>query len=251
MNTCPFCGTAWNGSKFCGECGKDLRQYPHEGSKTPPIDVAAELEIFETEMLPSGKYKVLGLRPQYINSITELTFPDCVEVIGAGAFKTDRLNQGRVPKYLTSVVIGNGVRMIEERAFCCCENLLSVTFGSSLQFIGEEAFAYCRVLRCVTIPQNVTKIENKAFYCCKNLTDITIEKGVQIIGVQAFETDLGSPQKKIRNLSDAICEARAFPIGAELIQESDPPSSNDGENGDSSAASDKKGFWQRFRRRKK
>jgi len=251
MQNCPFCGTAWNGSKFCGECGKDLRQYSSEGSKTAPSKEDEALEMFQLEPLPGGKFKLLGLSPAYANStITDLTIPDSVEVIGSHAFQNG-LGVKKGPRYLTSVVIGNGVRMIEERAFCCCENLLSVTFGSSLQFIGEEAFAYCRVLRCVTIPQNVTKIENKAFYCCKNLTDITIEKGVQIIGVQAFETDLGSPQKKIRNLSDAICEARAFPIGAELIQESDPPSSNDGENGDSSAASDKKGFWQRFRRRKK
>jgi len=216
MNTCPFCGTAWNGSKFCGECGKDLRQYPHEGSKTPPIDVAAELEIFETEMLPSGKYKVLGLRPQYINSITELTFPDCVEVIGAGAFKTDRLNQGRVPKYLTSVVIGNGVRMIEAQAFQNCDNLLSVTFGSALQFIGEYAFENCDVLRRVVIPSNVIKIENRAFFACKNLIDIVLQKGVKIVGADAFGI-YGVHQTKVIEIPrDLIYEKNSFPANARI-----------------------------------
>jgi len=240
MKNCPFCGTAWNGSKFCGECGKDLRQYSSEGSKTAPSRDEETLEKLNLEALPSGKFKLLGLKPEYEASVTDLRIPDSVEVIGSCAFLKDAgfgaYESG--PRYLTNVVIGNGVRVIESWAFKGCDNLLSVTFGSALQFIGEYAFENCSVLPSVTIPQNVVKIEGKAFYNCKKLTDITIEKGVKLIGAQAFDADPGSPKKTIRNFSDAVCEPEAFPTNANVI-------------GDSSAPSDekpKKGFWQRFRR---
>ena len=60
------------------------------------------------------------------------------------------------PHHLKSVVIGNSVTSIGERAFTDCILLQSVTIGNSVTYIDECAFYNCTSLQSITIPNTVT-----------------------------------------------------------------------------------------------
>lgn len=55
---------------------------------------------------------------------------------------------------LTSITIGNGVKLIRHEAFYGCTRLVSVTIGKGVKTIGDNAFAECNSLRSITLPKN-------------------------------------------------------------------------------------------------
>lgn len=109
---------------------------------------------------------------------------------------------------LTSVVLPNTVKNIEDRAFLNCTNLNSINLPTNLQQIGASAFSGCAKLESINIPDSVTeistgafsssgikniklsnnikKIEDVVFYYCSNLESIRIPDGVQILGAGCF-----------------------------------------------------------------
>ncbi len=98
-------------------------------------------------------------------TITQLTLPDSVRIIGEGAFALTMLN---------SVVIGSGVEVVGAQAFAACQNLTNVILGSydftsgklrssNLKVIDSYAFRECASLRSIEIPESVTMIGTYAF----------------------------------------------------------------------------------------
>ncbi|MDR0574496.1 MAG: leucine-rich repeat domain-containing protein [Tannerella sp.] len=77
---------------------------------------------------------------------------------------------------ITTVVIGDGVTGIGDRAFQDCYSLASVTVSGSVTRIGDEAFIQCGKLTSVTIPEGVTSIGNNAFYYCITLAAIDVDE---------------------------------------------------------------------------
>ncbi len=98
--------------------------------------------------------------------------------IEASAFKGN--------KFITSVVIPEGVREIEKSAFEGCTRLESATIPASVKTISDSMFEDCTSLSRVTITEGVTTIGESAFDGCTSLASITIPKGVTIIGDLAF-----------------------------------------------------------------
>jgi len=114
----------------------------------------------------------------YAGTATEITIPDCIRVINAGAlYKRDKL---------TSVKIPDSVTYIADFAFEGCINLTNVTIGNGVTSIGESAFGGCTDLTDIRLPDSVTNIEKCAFLGCTDLTDINIPDSVTNIGVNAF-----------------------------------------------------------------
>lgn len=74
---------------------------------------------------------------------------------------------------ISSVVIGNNVTSIGNRAFYVCGNLASVTIPNSITRIGYLAFYGCTGLTSVTIPNGVSSIGDYAFCGCSSLSSIT------------------------------------------------------------------------------
>lgn len=109
--------------------------------------------------------------------------------------------------FIKTVIIGNGVTSIGDRAFYECSGLTSVTIPNGITSIGEAAFYSCRNLTSVAIPNSVTTIRKWAFgysgltsieipdsvtiirsctFYCSNLTSITIPNSCKSVEVHAF-----------------------------------------------------------------
>lgn len=114
----------------------------------------------------------------YDNTITEITIPNSVTIIGEMVF--------RECHSLTSVTIPNSVTSIGDEAFSTCSRLTSINIPNSIQSIGKEAFYKCYDLPSIEIPDSVTSIGEGAFDWCQNLTSLKIGKGLSEIAHYTF-----------------------------------------------------------------
>ena len=78
---------------------------------------------------------------------------------------------------LTSIIIGNRVTSIGERAFCNCFSLTSIIIGNNVKSIDVSAFSSCSRLTTIIIPKSVTSIGSSAFAGCSGLTSMNVESG--------------------------------------------------------------------------
>lgn len=73
---------------------------------------------------------------------------------------------------LKNVIFSNSISEIEKQAFYCCINVKTIYLGNKITKIGEEAFSSCS-LESITIPENVKSIGKNAFLNCENLKNLT------------------------------------------------------------------------------
>lgn len=85
-----------------------------------------------------------GVLTKYTGKETDVVIPDCVKIIGDGAFDANW--------DLKSVTIPEGVTKIEQMAFYFCSELETVTLPESLSKIGEDAFGWCDKLVFPKLP---------------------------------------------------------------------------------------------------
>ena len=90
-----------------------------------------------------------------------------VVAIGKEAFRGAELKE---------VTLGEGINLIEERAFYVCENLTTVNLPSTLQKIEAMAFANCFELNFVKLPKSLNAIDVTAFSNCIGLKNLTVEE---------------------------------------------------------------------------
>ena len=87
---------------------------------------------------------------------------------------------------IKSVVIPESVTSIGAQAFYYCSDLESVIFTDNITEIGREAFAFCLKLKDITFPQNIKKINEMTFFGCE-LERLVIPEGVTEIEYWAFD----------------------------------------------------------------
>lgn len=92
--------------------------------------------------------------------LTEVTIPESVTEIGAGAFIRCAIRRVVIPKY---------VKTIDYFTFYYCSNLAGVTISDGVQRIENYSFANCSSLAQITIPASVEKIGGRAFVGSCNL----------------------------------------------------------------------------------
>ncbi len=173
LNFCPKCGKPWSQTKFCANCGANLKKLlsdeitaPEDTPSNDELDdlfsdisfdvlitqateneFALKFEPFEVEESGNGKYTILRLKQK---SKLSITVPDGVEAISAGAFEDCAAMDITLPE---------GLILIGKRAFADALNLESINIPSTVKTIGREAFAGCESLE-IQIPAHVRQGED-------------------------------------------------------------------------------------------
>ncbi len=89
-------------------------------------------------------------------------------------------------RYLTDVMLGNGVNAVGNSAFEGCISLDNISFGEGVGSIGEAAFAGCVALEKIDLPDAVTRLENATFKGCSNLQEVCLPRDLAFIGPSVF-----------------------------------------------------------------
>lgn len=84
------------------------------------------------------------------------------------------------------VEIGSGVDQIYDGGFSGCRLLKHITIPNNVTYIGSSSFYGDVSLEHIVIPNSVTGIGRSAFYGCQLLSCICIPNGVATIGDNAF-----------------------------------------------------------------
>ena len=118
--------------------------------------------------------------------VTEEDLANAVEDEFGVKYSKDGLRLLKSNKYIRNYVVKAGTRVICNKAFWGCYDLISVTIPDSVTSIGDWAFSGCSGLTSVTIPNSVKSIGYSAFKYCSGLTSVTIPNSVTSIGEWAF-----------------------------------------------------------------
>ena len=179
-----------------------------DAGKTWVVDLGIYSGDYRYDVMNDGSARLSwysGSEPNLIIPATLGGHP--VRTIGEKAFEGCRS--------LVSVVIPEGVTVIDAWAFYKCTALKNVSFPDSLKIVGAAAFENCTAMTAVNIPANVELLDREAFCLCTALLDVTIPGSVKTVADRAFKL---CSQLKNATLSEgvkelgeeAFCECRAL-----------------------------------------
>lgn len=122
------------------------------------VEVPKQIEELDVVEIGAGAFRG--------KSAENVTLPDTVVQIGAGAFENcSSLKKINMPSALV-VIYGN--------AFAECTSLETIVFPETLQYFGEGAFYNCTSLNYVEIPKAVNDFNGSVFGGCEKLYDISV-----------------------------------------------------------------------------
>jgi hypothetical protein len=79
---------------------------------------------------------------------------------------------------LTQITIPDSVTMIGRGAFAHCTSLTSITLPAGITFISRGVFGGCSGLESITIPENITSLGPLAFARCSRLKSVTLPENI-------------------------------------------------------------------------
>lgn len=152
-------------------------------TKKEPKIKASELEVIDDIfMVEKDSRKLIGLKPDIKEAPENMIIPDGIEVIGKGAFLSNRFQHNNIK----SVKFPDSLKKIEEEAFLQCVDLTDIQFGNGLEYIGKSAFASCRGLEEIVFPDSLRIIGEQAFMNCPELKNVVLNEGLLVIAPSAF-----------------------------------------------------------------
>ena len=96
------------------------------------------------------------------------------------------LENEKVPKDVTHVIVASSVTVIKEWAFSHCELLVCVIMGDNVKRIEARVFSGCRALQFVRLSKTLEYIGEGAFTGCESLEVLFLPSTVTSIGYDVF-----------------------------------------------------------------
>ena len=173
--------------------GETLIQYPNGKTATQYTVPAGVKTIGDSAFgsntkltkitLPSGVETINAYAFNLCTALSGINLPSSVKTIGPQAFGGCKaLKEITLPANLTSysgafynsgletVILTDGIDLIDEKAFEKCASLKEVTIPESVTEIEKGAFDGCEALETLEIPESVTAIGTNAFRGCADIT---------------------------------------------------------------------------------
>lgn len=111
-------------------------------------------------------------------NLKNVTLSEGLEVIGQRAFANTSI---------TEITIPNSVITISAGAFMNCMSLTTITFGDNVTSIGFSTFEGCENLENVKLNDKLETIEYRAFYNCYSLKQLVLKASISYIGNAVFQ----------------------------------------------------------------
>ncbi len=117
-------------------------------------------------------------------SLTNITIPDTVTIIGAYTFN----NCNR----LKSIIIPGGIKIVGGNAFNNCTALSTVIIQEGVESISACAFQGCSGLTSISLPSSVKSVGDYVFQNCRQLTTLILLHNavVSLVGAKALNNTL-------------------------------------------------------------
>ena len=96
------------------------------------------------------------------------------------------LDDEKVPKDTTRVIVDNSVTVIKRDTFYLCRHLVSVIMGDNVKRIEEWAFYKCHALRFIRLSNMLEFMGAGAFHSCHSLEALFLPSTVKSIEIWAF-----------------------------------------------------------------
>lgn len=125
----------------------------------------------------------------------EVNFPSTLLKIGDSAFED---------RHMKKLVLPVSVKSYGKSCFAD-NDFETVTLPDGIKVIPEEMFTCCENLKQIVIPDSVKTISEKAFYSCKKLQRIELGKGIRTVDEYAFrDIELGPKRVIVHGSSKGI-----------------------------------------------
>lgn len=115
--------------------------------------------------------------------ITSVVLPEGMILIDSSAFSRC--------KSLESAVLPESLETIDSGAFYGCNNLKSVNLPNALRDLGQSSFENCSSLESIVVPETITELNKYVFRECSSLSSVTLPSSLERIGLNAFFFCLG------------------------------------------------------------
>lgn len=180
----------------------------YKGKRTevtvPPIIGKDNVTEIGNAAFTGGVGLVNGVRHallEFRRTITSITLPESIEVIGDKAFAHCwELSVINIPPNLRiigerafmacykleKIIIPDTVTDIGNGVFSACTSLKTARLPTGLTVIPEALFSHCYELESIVIPENVFKIGNMAFNSCRSLRSVVLPPLLTRIGYGSF-----------------------------------------------------------------
>ena len=119
----------------------------------------------------------------YLGLENEKVPKDVTHVIVASGVTVIRQEAFYGCEYLVSVIMGDNVRRIEDEAFYGCIALLYIRFSKILEYIGHNAFEFCESLEALFLPSTVKEIGYGACSSCRSMRFLILPPEIDLIKV--------------------------------------------------------------------
>ena len=113
---------------------------------------------------------------------------DYVKISKDGSLSSNGKGQISGKLEIPGRINGINVSEIDGKAFYNWDGITSLIIPDTVKEIEEEAFKFCYNLRSADLGKNVTKIEDNAFYGCDSLTEVRLPSTLKSIGYGAFQS---------------------------------------------------------------